>query len=400
MKITSKKTALIAAVVAVCVLLAGAFFTGRQATSVEPPKTEGKQAAASAHAGPEQHDDDEEGKVELSDAQIEAAGVVVRTAAAARINTAITLPGEIRFNEDRTAHVVPRLTGVVEQVAVNLGQQVKKGQLLAVVASTGLAEQRSELLAAQKRLAFARTTYGREKKLWDEKISAEQDVQQARQAMNEAEITVQNARQKLDVLGAGNSNSLSRYEIRAPFAGLVTEKHIALGEAVKEDTSIFTISDLSTVWAEMVVPAKDLNAVRLGEKVRIKATAFDSTATGTVAYVGALLGEQTRTAKARVTLANPDMAWRPGLFVNVEVTVGESEVPVAIAPEAIQNVDDKPVVFVRIADGFKSQAVTTGRADGKQVEIVKGLEAGMRYAADGSFIIKAELGKGSAEHAH
>lgn len=344
----------------------------------------------------------EEGKIELNEAQVAASGVKLESAGAARVKTAITLPGEIRFNEDKTAHVVPRLAGVVEQVAVNLGQQVKQGQLLAVVASTGLAEQRSELLAAQKRFTFARTTYEREKKLWEEKISAEQDYQQARQVMNEAEIALQNARQKLNVLGtgAGNGGALNRYEIRAPFSGLVTEKHIALGEAVAADASIFTISDLSTVWAEIIVPAKDLNLVRLGEKVQINATAFESSASGSISYVGALLGEQTRTAKARVTLANPNMAWRPGLFINVDVVSSDVEVAVAVPPQAIQTLDGKQVVFVRIADGFMVQPVSTGRVDGKRVEIVKGLKAGARYAAEGSFVLKSELGKSSAEHAH
>lgn len=344
----------------------------------------------------------EEGKIELNEAQVAASGVKLESAGPARVKTAITLPGEIRFNEDKTAHVVPRLAGVVEQVAVNLGQQVKQGQLLAVVASTGLAEQRSELLAAQKRFTFARTTYQREKKLWEEKISAEQDYQQARQVMNEAEIALQNARQKLNVLGtgAGSGGALNRYEIRAPFSGLVTEKHIALGEAVAAEASIFTISDLSTVWAEIIVPAKDLNLVRLGEKVQINATAFESRASGSISYVGALLGEQTRTAKARVTLANPDMAWRPGMFVNVDVVSSDVEVAVAVPPQALQTLDDKQVVFVRIADGFMVQPVSTGRADSKQVEIVKGLKAGARYAAEGSFVLKSELGKSSAEHAH
>jgi cobalt-zinc-cadmium efflux system membrane fusion protein len=344
----------------------------------------------------------EEGKIELNEAQVAASGVKLESAGPARVKTAITLPGEIRFNEDKTAHVVPRLAGVVEQVAVNLGQQVKQGQLLAVVASTGLAEQRSELLAAQKRFTFARTTYEREKKLWQEKISAEQDYQQARQAMSEAEIALQNARQKLNVLGtgAGSGNALNRYEIRAPFSGLITAKHIALGEAVAAEASIFTISDLTTVWAEIIVPAKDLNLVRLGEKVQINATAFASSASGSISYVGALLGEQTRTATARVTLQNPDMAWRPGLFVNVDVVASDAQVAVAVPPQAIQTLDDKQVVFVRIADGFMVQPVSTGRADSKQVEIVKGLKAGARYAAEGSFVLKSELGKSSAEHAH
>ncbi|MGO7609519.1 efflux transporter periplasmic adaptor subunit, partial [Rhizobium ruizarguesonis] len=79
-------------------------------------------------------------------------------------------------------------------------QQVKKGQVLAVIASTGLSDQRSELLAAQKRLDLARVTYDREKKLWEQKISAEQDYLSARNALQEAQISVQNAQQKLTAI--------------------------------------------------------------------------------------------------------------------------------------------------------------------------------------------------------
>ncbi len=345
---------------------------------------------------------EEEGKIALDDAQVKSTGVTIQTAGAAKIKSALILPGEIHFNEDRTAHVVPRLAGVVEKVQADLGQQVKKGQVLAMIASTGLSEQRSELLAAQKRLGLAKTTYEREKKLWQDKISAEQDYLQAQQAMQEAEIAVRNAQQKLTALGASASGSgnLNSYEIRAPFDGMVVEKHISLGESLKEDASIFTVSDLSTVWAEIAVPPKDLNAVRVGEKVTVKATAFDAKAAGTVSYVGSLLGEQTRTAKARVTLANPQMAWRPGLFVNVEIVSNEADVPVAISTEAVHTVNDKPTVFVRVQGGFLPMPVTLGRSDGKRVEIVKEMKAGSHYAGPGSFIIKSELGKASTEHTH
>jgi cobalt-zinc-cadmium efflux system membrane fusion protein len=238
---------------------------------------------------------EEEGKIALDDAQVKAAGITIDKAGAAKITSALTLPGEIHFNEDNTAHVVPRLSGVVDGVRVNLGEKVKKGQVLAVIASSDLSEQRSELLSAQKRLALAKTTFEREKKLWQEKISAEQDYLQAQQAMHEAEIAVRNLQQKLSAMGANaaGSGALNRYEVRAPFAGTIMEKHISLGEAVKEDANIFTISDLSTVWAEVAVPAKDLNAVRVGEKAIVRATAFDAKATGTIAYVGSLLGAQT-----------------------------------------------------------------------------------------------------------
>ncbi len=344
----------------------------------------------------------EEGKVELSNEQIKAAGVEIDKAGSARIRSSLQLPGEIRFNEDRTAHVVPRVAGVVESVSANLGQLVKKGQVLAAVVSPALAEQRSELMAARKRLSFAKTAYERERKLWEEKISAEQDYLQAQQALREAEIAVANVQQKLTAIGASvdADGGLNRYILRAPFDGMVVEKHIALGEAVKEDGQVFTISDLTTVWAEISVPAKDLARVRVGEKVTIKASSFDSTATGTVAYVGALIGEQTRTARARVLLSNPQGSWRPGLFVNVEVISSEAEVPVAVLSEAIQSMDGKSVVFVRVGDGFVTQPVQTGRSDGTRTEILSGLKAGTPYAAAGSFVLKAEIGKGSAEHAH
>jgi cobalt-zinc-cadmium efflux system membrane fusion protein len=344
----------------------------------------------------------EEGKVELTDAQAKVAGIKIETAAPARIRSAFQLAGEIRFNEDRTAHVVPRLAGVVESVTANLGQQVKKGQVLAVIASTGVSEMRSEYLSAQKRQALAQVTYEREKKLWQDKITAEQDYLQAQQAFREAEIATQNARQKLAAIGAstGTAGALSRYELRAPFDGAIVEKHIALGEAVKEDSNVFMISDLSSVWAEIIVPAKDLGIVRVGERATVKATSMGSVSTGTVSYVGSLLGEQTRTAKARVTLANPSLAWRPGLFVNVELTSDERHAPVAVLADAIQTVNDSPTVFVKIDGGFVGQVVTIGRSDGKYTEILTGIKPGTAYAASGSFVIKAEQGKGSAEHAH
>ncbi|SPK76554.1 Cation efflux system protein, heavy metal resistance (plasmid) [Cupriavidus taiwanensis] len=342
--------------------------------------------------------------IALTPAQIEQAGIGMATAAAAALRSSVDFPGEIRFNDDRTAHVVPRVAGVAQAVPANLGQPVRKGEVLALIASTSVAEQRSELLAAQKREALARATYAREKTLWQEKISAEQDYQQARTALEEAQIAVQNARQKLTAIGAaergGAGGALNQFALRAPFDGIVVEKHLALGEAVKEDASVFTVSDLSSVWAEFVVSARDLDRVRVGEAVTVRSSASATQAEGKVSYVGALLGEQTRTAKARVTLANPGMAWRPGLFVTVSVRGAPEQVPVTVAADAVQQVDGQSVVFVAVPDGFAVQPVQTGRSDGKLVEVARGLQAGARYAAANSFILKSELGKASAGHEH
>ncbi|WP_268866822.1 efflux RND transporter periplasmic adaptor subunit [Methylobacillus arboreus] len=348
-----------------------------------------------------QRHEDEPDTVSLTEAQIKSAGILIDQVKPARILTTLTLPGEIRFNEDRTAHIVPRVDGIVESVAVDLGQQVKKGQVLATLASTGISELRSDAMAAQKRLTLARTVYEREKELWEDKISAEQDYLQALQTLQEAEITVQNTTQKLRAIGAGDGGgNLNRYELRAPFDGMIVERHLSLGESVQANANVMTLADLSSVWAEIVVSAKDLNTVKVGTSVTVQAASFESQAEGVVAYVGSLLGEQTRTATARVTLSNPDRAWRPGLFVNVAIVAGEAEVPLAVSAEAVQTLEGRKVVFVRHADGFKAVLVETGRADGKVVEVVSGLEADADYVTQGSFVLKSELGKVAAEHDH
>ncbi len=363
------------------------------------PKPTTAQAKDEDEAG-SAHDDE---RVAMTDEQIHAAGIEMKSSSAEVIRATLQLPGEIRFNEDRTAHIVPRAAGVVDSVSANLGQKVTRGQVLAVVSSSAVSEVRSELQGAQRRHELAQTTYDRERTLWEQKISPEQDVLQARQALREAEIAVANASQKLKTLGASASaNALGAVELRAPFDAMVVEKHIAIGEAVREDTNVFTLSDLSTVWAEMSVGAGDLPRVLVGERVRVKASTADVVAEGKIAFVGSLIGAQTRTAPARVELSNPKGAWRPGLFVTVEVLTNDNETasPVTVDSAALQTVEDKTSVFVRVDGGFQTRPVRVGRSDGQRVEILDGMKAGEWYAANGSFIVKSEQGKGSATHAH
>jgi len=354
-------------------------------------KKDSQPAAETPHA--------EEDVIRMSPQQMRIAGITVAQAAGAILGQTIQLPGEVRFNEDLTAHIVPRTPGVAELVAADLGQRVKKGQVLAIISSTVLADLRSAALAAHKRLGLAQLTYQREKKLWEDKISAEQDYLQAQTALREAEIEAQTAKAKLSALGAGETDgALNRYVLRAPFDGVVVEKHIAQGEAVKEDANVFLLSDLSSVWVEVVLTPGDLDAVRVGEAVTIASSANDTRATGKVGYVGNLLGEQTRTAKARVVIANPNLAWRPGLFVNATMARGEKKVPVAVPVDAVQSMDGKSVVFIQTTRGFKAQTVKTGISDGKLTEIVEGLAPGTPYAASGSFVLKAEQGKEGTDH--
>ena len=343
-----------------------------------------------------------EARVTMTDAQLQGAGIELAEAGPATIGTALELLGEVRYNSDRTVQVVPRLAGLVESVAVSAGERVRKGQVLAVLSSQLLADQRTELLAAQRRLALARTTYERERTLWQEKISPEQDMLQARTVMQEGEIAVQSAQQKLATLGsvASGGSALTRYELRSPIDGVVTDKRLSVGEAVKEDAAVFTVSDLSSVWVEAPVSAQDLGALAAGQTVTIRASAFDASAPGRVTFISPLIGEQSRTGIARIVVQNPSGVWRPGLPVSVTVVAAETKVPVAVAVDAVQDLRDWKVVFGRYGDAFEARPLELGRSDGRHVEVLAGLQAGERYAAKNSYVIKAELGKAGASHDH
>ena len=382
-------------IVIVGAVLAALIMLSDKRVDSNPFDDDGPGAGAQKSAEPAQR---EPAKVKMDDAQIKAAEIQIGTAGPARIATVLQFPGEIQLNDDRTVHVVPRVPGVAESVLVSTGQVVKKGQLLAVLSSQTISEQRAALKAAERRLEHAQSIYVREKRLWEQKISAEQDYLQAQHSVQEAELELENARQKLAAVGANASErGLNRFELRAPYDGLVVERNLSMGESVKEDAPIFTISDLSTVWAEVHIPAKDLPYVRVGGQVTVRATAFEAKATGTVAFVGALVGEQTRMAKARILLANPRGAWRPGLFVTIEVNASDVQVPIAIDAEAIQTLGTQPVVFVRNDDSFIPRPVKLGMTDGRSIEVVEGLPPGTRYAGKGSYILKSELSKLASE---
>jgi len=337
-------------------------------------------------------------EVPIDDAQVKAAGITIESVAPARITSMLQFPGEVQLNDDRTVHVVPRVPGVAETVAVATGQMVHKGQLLVVFSSQQISEQRSALQSAERHLEHVKMVFQREKRLWEQRVSAEQDYLEAQHAVEEAEIRRDNAMQKLRALGVNMSaKALNRFELFAPYDGVIVERNLSIGEAVKEDTPIFTIADLSTVWVEVYIPAKDLPLMRVGDKVKVRATAFDAETIGTIAFIGALVGEQTRMAKARIVVVNSKGLWRPGLFVNVEVKAGDALIPVTVKNDALQSLGTQQVIFVRDGKRFVPRPVTTGRTDGKYIEITSELAPGTPYAAANSYVIKSELAKQASE---
>jgi cobalt-zinc-cadmium efflux system membrane fusion protein len=348
--------------------------------------------------------------VRLNQEEMAEYGIEVRTAGPGRIEIHVNLPGEVTLNADRLAHLVPRVSGIVREVKKNLGEKVQTGEVMAVLESRELADTKSAYLAAKERVGLALANFRREKDLWTQKISSEQEYLEAKQFLAEVRIELRSAEQKLHTLGfseaflekfhAYSDVDYTRYEIRAPFDGTVIEKHIAIGEVLKEETEAFVIADLETVWVNLNVYQKDLPFVRAGQKATIFAGRGLPDAEGTISYLGPMIGEETRTAPARVVLPNEDGRWKPGLFVNARVVVSEMEAIVAVPQTAIQTIENRPCIFVRTEEGFEPRAVSLGRSNEVDIEILSGLQAGEDYVSKGAFTLKAEIGKESFGDGH
>lgn len=351
-----------------------------------------------------------EGKVQLGADQIKSAGMTIATVGPREMTTTLELPGEVKADETRVARVVPRLQGVVDQVLKKEGDRVRKGEVITVMSSRELADAKRDYIEASRNAEYRTGLLEREEMLWKKKISAENDYRLADKLAVDARLAQRLAGQKLIVLGLpantlddlaqAPAETMARYEIRSPLDGVVLERTVTVGEAVTADQTIFSLGDLSAVWVDVSVYAKDLGAVSVGQRATVMSTDLGAEAVGQLSYVGPLVGQETRTAVARIVLPNAGTKWRPGLFVTVRLVRESTTVPLAVATEAIQTFRDWQVVFVKYGDWFEARPLELGRSDGQWVEIVSGLKAGDQYAATNSFAVKAEIGKLGATHDH
>jgi cobalt-zinc-cadmium efflux system membrane fusion protein len=376
----------------------------KQAGNLPPVANAGQPAPA----GPEtQEAARPEGIVQLSAAQLKEFAVETATAGPGRLRIEIVLPGEVTLNADRIAHVVPRVTGVVCEVRKNLGDPVRRGEVMAVLESRELADATAALLAARERLNLAQSNFTREEQLWKKRISPEQDYIQAKNALAEVGIELRTAEQKLRALGLSDEyfarladrpeKAGILYEMTAPFDATIIEKHISLGEVLRDESSAFVIADLSTVWANLDVHQKDLPLIQIGQSAAIGVGNAAAAVEGRISFLEPMADETNRTIHARVVIPNANGKWRPGLFVTGRIAVDDLKVPVLVPNDALILVGGKTCLFLKEGGKFRLQAVTAARTNGAFTEITGGLSAGMTYVTKGAFTLKSELGKPEAE---
>jgi membrane fusion protein, heavy metal efflux system len=350
----------------------------------------------------EHEDEHEEGQViELSKEQIKKIGIELATATGGKIAVYVNLPGEVAVNADRMAHIVPCVSGVVGEVKKKLGDAVKAGEVMAVIRSRDLADAKAGYLAAIEHYDLAKTIFEREERLWKEKISSEQDYLDAKKGFAEAKIEMRSVEQKLHALGFSEEyleklpldqgSQLTKFEITAPFDGTVIDKHITLGEVVGDDANVFVVADLSSVWVDLHVYQKDLVSIKKGQKVIVSAGETIPDVEGVISYVGPVVGQESRTALARIVLPNGTGMLRPGLFVSAKVTVDNIVAGVLVPKDAVQNLKGKKCVFVSDEHGFEPSYVRLGRSDTEYVEVISGLDPGCQYVTKGAFELKAKI---------
>jgi cobalt-zinc-cadmium efflux system membrane fusion protein len=365
-----------------------------------------------------------EARIELKAEVAKKAGVEIASANPASFAFILEVPGEVRLNAEKQVLVTSRFNGVITEVRHQQGEVVPAGTVLAVIESRELAAAKSEYIEAVNKLELAQAIYTREEVLWRKKITPEQEFLVLKNQLEEAEIRKQLGRQKLLALGlnAGElkelavepsgkietfevrrtfpEKALTRYQVRAPFAGTLLSRDLVPGSLVQADQTLFQLADLSTVWVEAAVPSEQLQGLRTGLPVKVAAHVLNLEADGVVAYLSPVVQEASRTASLRVVVPNAQGLWRPGLFVTARIERERVNVPVAAKKSALQSFRDWQVVFVNEGDSYEPVVVETGRQEGDYVEIVQGLKPGMRYVSGNSFLIKAHILKAGATHDH
>jgi cobalt-zinc-cadmium efflux system membrane fusion protein len=195
-----------------------------------------------------------------------------------------------------------------------------------------------------------------------------------------------------------SNESLQRYTVTAPIAGVVTSRHAEPGEQAG-DEELFQIADYSTVWVELNVFARERARVREGQVARIT-TEGGTEALGQIEYLAPAGERASQSSTARVVLDNADGRWVPGQFVEAEVTVAEATVDIAVPLSALQTFRDLDVVFARVGDTYEVRMLTLGRRDGTRAEVLDGLASGTEYVIENSYLIKADIEKAGASHDH
>jgi len=377
----------------------------------EPPQAAAAEPAASP-AGVR------DGTIQVAPALQQKWGITIAEPARSTEPGAVTLSGVLRLNEGRTAHVSSLLEGQVVSLGADLGAAVRKGQLLATIHAPALADAKMAFLQAAARSELATREHDRARILLQQEAIDQKEAGRRRADFEQARTELGVAESRLHSLGLdqpevdallrrarqpaegdrGEDVAAPYLNLVSPLAGRVIARDAIAGQHVLPDRALFTVSDLSMLWAVLDAREPDLPFLAEGRAVRIRTSLYaDRAWDGRILHVGDVVDERSRTVKVRVATPNTGLLLKPNMFVQGEIVGAAGARDVLTVPaDAIQTINGDPVVFVRVApDRFAVRPVEpAGRAGDRRV-IAKGLDGTESVVVSGAFALKAELLKSS-----
>jgi len=341
--------------------------------------------------------------VHLDSVAMEIAGIEVGTAEEV-VSSEFSVTGRVSFDEDRVSHLGPRTEGYVKEIRGELGAEVVPGELLAVLESPEVGARRADLSEARMILDIGEENFQREQRLEAQGISSRRELLEAEAELRRAQASVLRATERLTALGASEGEGAD-FVIRAPYAGVIVEKHATRGEMMAPTDRLFTVADLSNLWIELDIYERDLPKVREGQGVTVTTAAYpDRLFEGTIVYLADILDAERRTVHARVEVENRDRLLRPGMFATAGIAVPEGTPVVAVPRDAVQSLEGSDVVWVPGDEPgeFVGHRVLPGQElVGDRVEILAGLAAGDSLVVRGAFTLKSEHEEGEfGGHSH
>jgi cobalt-zinc-cadmium efflux system membrane fusion protein len=345
-------------------------------------------------------------RLTLTSEQLQRAGLKIETVGEqpAREAAGQMTTGTVQANSYKETPVISLVGGIVRSVSSELGQNVKRGQKVAMVFSNELADAESRYLAAVAALDEHHRHHLRTIKLVEIGAASRQDLEAATTQYREAETNVANLRQKLLLLGLSpqridslnaTSQISSEVTVTAPSSGTLTSRSVNPGEVIEANKELMRITDLSTVWVVGQVYEKDLATVRVGSGANITSDAYPGRIfRGRISYVDPKIDQATRTAQVRIELANPGQMFKVGMYLNVAFgALGAAEKTTPVVPkDAVQTIGNQQVVFVATEKPheFVIRPVRLGPESNGFYPLLEGLNAGERIVTEGSFLLRAE----------
>ncbi len=332
--------------------------------------------------------------VKLTVMAIREAGIATETISAGGLAGEIVAQATVTASPTGEAIVTARASGAVTRILKRLGDPVRRGEALAIVESRDAAQITADRGVAAAKLTLAQRSLARERYLYDQKVSARVDLEQAQA---EAAMAAAEARRAQAAVRAANVTRDGRgVVIASPISGRITASAVRLGAFVQPEAELFRVSDPNQIQIEAAVGPNDAARLAPGDRAVVELPDGRTVDARVRAVTPTLNGE---TRSATVVLDIGGGAVQPGLAVRVRLLPrgGGSSAAIVVPEEAVQSLVGRDVVFVRTATGFTARPVTTGQRSAGRIEIASGLSAGQTIATTNAFLLKAELAKSAGE---